>query len=284
MALAIVLHSAQDMRFVTKMSVASLLCDNCLVGIGYVVPQSIIMKWGDVIGIIHAARFCQVVIGIGLFGAIASIISLLCINCERYIFIEFPLRYHSWLTRRNAAIVMVIKWILLFSVLTLYITHVKGRPLYDSQWRMCVALPQNILPQKEQILGGAFFFITTFVILPGTVTVTIYARIVILVRRRIEKEKLTLGFPSRNNHSDGDRKASLTFMIVTICFTVTWLPFSVISFYRFVEMYHLYPQLEIVAYFTLSSSFWLTTVVYVSRDVYFKKAVAKICRCITRND
>ena len=127
------------------------------------------------------------------------------------------------------------------------------------------------------------FFVVMFVLLPAIVTIGIYARILVIVRQRITLAERLSGFKSsfpslHKTKQRSDRKASLTFFLVTISFVVTWMPFFIINIYRSLDSDTFYPELEIISYLTFASSHWLTSVVFVSRDASFRNAVQRLLR------
>ena len=279
----IVLKRTTSIKFVTKTFLISLVGANILVGLGYVTLQSILLQWGHLMNAMTTSNICTVSTGIGVCGAAASVLSLMLVNIERYIAIEWPLRYNIILTKTTAAILTIIKWILVISLAVLYLTMTEPRPYYHSKWKMCMVLPK-LETQRVRFVIIICLYVFTFILLPAVVTICIYARILVIVRRRItEEDKLRSSFPTNyKNKQRGDKKASLTFFIVTITFIITWLPFSVGSLYRLHNADHLYPDLEIISYLTFASNHWLTSVVFVSRDLSFRKSVKKIM-CRKRN-
>ena len=278
----IVLKRTKNVRSATRVFFMSLLLSNTFVGLGFVVPQSIIFRYGNKLGLDVSTHICKTVIGSGIVGAVACIISLLCINIERYISIEYPLRYYIWITRRNAMIAMIFKWIVVSCVVTLYTTQsFTGWDLgwnykyYDPEWQMCLVLPEHFSSEKTTNAIGGIILVLTIIILPAVVTICIYARILTLVRRRLDA-----GISTTTNNQRSDKKAALTFTIVTISFVVQLLPFCAINLFRLTEEDNLCPQLEIIAYVALSSIFWLTAVIYVSRATSFRKRLAEMCVCV----
>ena len=199
-------------------------------------------------------------------------LSLLLVNVERYIAIEWPLRYNIILTKTTAAILVIAKWILTLCIAIIYFTTTEPRPYYHSKWKMCMVLAK-LENKQEEFAIIISLYVLAYILLPAVVTICIYARISVIVRRKVaEEDKLTSSFQTNyKNKQRGDKKASLTFFLVTISFIITWLPFSVGSLYRLHNAHHLYPELEIISYLTFASSHWLTSVVFVARDFVFPK-------------
>ena len=279
----IVLKRTTSIKFVTKMLLISLVGANILVGLGYVAPQSILLQWGHLMNAVTTSNICVVSTGIGVSGAAASVLSLLLVNIERYIAIEWPLRYNSILTKKTAAILTTVKWILVLSVAVSYLAIAEPRAFYQSEWKMCMVIPK-FETQQTRFVIIICLYVFAFIMLPAVVTICIYARILVIVHRRIsEEDKLTSSFPTNyKNKQRRDKKASLTFLMVTITFIITWLPFSVGNLYRLHDADHLYPELEIISYLTFASNHWLTSVVFVTRDLSFRNSVKKIM-CRKRN-
>ena len=282
----IVLKHTTSIKFVTKTFLISLVGANILVGLGYVTLQSILLQWGHLMNAVTTSNICTVSTGIGACGATGSMLSLLLVNVERYIAIEWPLHYNNMLTKTTAAILTIVKWILVISVAVLHFTTTEPRPYFHSEWKMCMVLPklETLETQRVRFVIIICLYVFTFILLPAIVMICIYARILVIVRRRItEEDKLTSSFPTNyKTKQRGDKKASLTFFIVTITFIITWLPFSVGSLYRLHNADHLYPDLEIISYLTFASNHWLTSVVFVARDLSFRNSVKKIV-CRKRN-
>ena len=274
-AFAVVKRQGMNIKPVTRILFRSLLLTNLYVGISIVVTQIVVIGWGHVMSDTTTNRICHVSIGIGFSGAAGCVISLMTINIERYISIEFPLRSIRLLTPRRAYVMLAIKWLVMFSVVVIYSQELIRIPYYNREWKMCLPLYNNV--QRSIMMVCAYLYMMLFVCLPSLVSISIYARILVIVHRTISEEaKIKARFSSsseRRSKNKGPNKAAYTFLLVTATFVFAWTPTCSIYIYRlYVDEVHLYPQLEIASFFTLVSNHLCTTAVYVARDMSFREA------------
>ena len=118
-------------------------------------------------------------VAIVVFGGI-SILSLLLVNFDRYLAIEFPLKYPYFMTARRAGIAIAFSWTSAFGTsllsLLLSIKHIFKK---DSQYPACETLPRF---NTGVVIGFSVGLISYFII-PFAITIAIYIRIIIIVKR-----------------------------------------------------------------------------------------------------
>ena len=105
----------------TRLFLTSLTCADLLSGLLYIFPLFVVYALGDVVTLDVMVYTCHGTrITIVLFGNV-SLISLLCVNIDRYLAIEYPLKCETIVTARRAWIAISCTWTL--GLLTSLITY-----------------------------------------------------------------------------------------------------------------------------------------------------------------
>ena len=172
-------------------------------------------------------------VAIVVFGGI-SILSLLLVNFDRYLAIEFPLKYPYFMSSRRAGIAIAFSWTSAFGTsllsLLLSIKHIFRK---DSQYPACETLPRfNTGVVIAFSVGLMFYFI-----IPLAITIAIYIRIIVIVKRHQTADRnLHANLPAQEcSYRKGDRKALNTFLLVTVISSFTWLPQYGYTYYSYAD-------------------------------------------------
>ena len=263
----VVMRKATHMKTVTKIFFMSLLSSNMYVGVGFGLVQTTLLLFGHLIEDQDITyMLCSITAGVSFTGTAASVISLLSINIERYICIEMPLRSAAFVTRKVAAAFMIVKWLCMLTVAIVYSLMFDSLTYYDDNWKMCFTYSGTL---NSSIVTYVLVFISILIFLPLIITISIYGRILVLVRRSTQSHVMSA--PGGYNTSKGNHKATFTLIMVAFTYIITWIPFGIIVMITILSNDQLYPHLRFLAYLLLLCSHWITVFVFIKRDATFRR-------------
>ena len=135
---------------------------------------------------------------------LSSMLHLLMVTMERYIFINYPLKYHFLITRRIICLLISIPW--LVSFLTNIILIILSF--------MCI--PKNLKLLRLIILCGY--------IIESIIIVTLYIKMLRIVQKQVRQIR-NLSFWNRNGSiSESERKVTITMGLIVGAFVISWMP------------------------------------------------------------
>ena len=264
----------------TKLFVISLTTSDLCMGLCYVFP--LVIK--SLLGAEDTKTFCFVANVMATTFHIGSGLSLLLVNMDRYLAIEFPLSYLRIVTVTRARIILVCLWSLngvILLMLSVFVSqgHMKA-------FHSCSPFPSDLDHEYVIFLS---IHITLFTIIPFVVTVSIYGRILFIVRRlrRVQNGLFETLQDSetpqiRHRYRKQDRKALNTFLMVTFMSSAVWIPFSLFIFFGSFLENSSYDYIETSAHGTGLCMFWINIMIYTIRDRSFRTTGIEILCCIKR--
>ena len=282
----IVLHKSDKIRKVTKLFMISLTCADLLHGILIALPTLILQLYSHKWTLQFCHSICKVAGLGGWVTNIASVFSLVSVNVDRYIAIEWPLKARTLLTFRRAKCIVFFIWV--YAGLTLLWNYVMRSEIplyYDSKWVLCS--PMGIDTTYRLVLTVSTCFVL-FVAIPFLLTIFMQIRIVVIVsRHNASAEGYSRSSHQRRNSLRRDTKVLKMFMIVTITYMLAWLPIVTLTFYELHtgNKYHYY--LRVLFTMLLLCNHWWNICVYIARNRTFRITAVHIltdrCPCILCN-
>ena len=255
----------------TRLFLTSLTSADLLIGLLYIFPMFIVYSFDDAIPWNVSSNICfgaRIAIS---FSGFLSMMSLLSVNLDRYLAIEYPLKCETIVTARRARIVLACMWAigLIVSSGAYYVTIKTNVPekcntFYDSHTNSIV----------EFALGT---FIGT--IAPFTSTILIYARILVIANRhrKMEKYGRIASNVSSSRNRFADRKALNTFLLVTFISCSTLMPSSVFTMCNLIYNGSLSNSvIEFLLQAIVLCNYWVNILIYTCRDRSFRKGAIKL--------
>ena len=261
----------------TRLFLTSLTCADLLSGLCYIFPLFVMYALEGVLPWDVTRCICQGTrITIILFGFV-SVMSLLSVNLDRYLAIEYPLKCETIVTALRARIAISCMWTIgLVTSLTTYFTLLRET---------------DHMPNSE--VCDAFYYSDTLtiadlvmlscisVILPFTLLVMIYARILVIANRHKKTEEkfrapagASIGGPRTRvaNH-----KALNTFLLVTLVSCCTWIPLCILSIFNSVHNGSLVNSLiDVIVQSIWLCTYWINILIYTCRDRSFRKGAIQL--------
>ena len=279
----IVLHQSEKIRKVTRLFMISLTCADLLHGIFAALPTLLLQlfnyKW--------TLEFCHSMCRAASLGSMvtnfASIFSLVSVNVDRYITIEWPLKARTLLTFTKAKCIVIFIWV--GAVLTLlwnYLIKSEHPRHYNPEWILCNPMGIDTTYKLVVTVSTCFVF---FVAIPFLLTIFMQIRTVVIVsRHNASVEGYSRSSHQRRNSLRRDTKVLKMFMIVTFTYMLTWLPIVTLTFYELHSGDKSNYYLRVLFTMLLFCNHWWNICVYVARNRTFRVTAVHIltnrCPCI----
>ncbi|XP_038054939.1 beta-3 adrenergic receptor-like [Patiria miniata] len=211
----VVVRRIKDLAESSKILMISLASNDLLVGL-YAIPTivaSALDHW----------PFGSIVCSIQGFVALTSVTLSVCLICllnlERYVAVTHPFRFQVWFQRRNVLAAVTVAAILCIALVVI---------------RIWLIMPMSYIPASVLCIGEhgtAVLEITLTVVVavaPVVIMVFIYLRLIHISRQHARKIQAQVGGQrgvQKAARSLGpDTKAVRTFLVVTVCFALCWMP------------------------------------------------------------
>ena len=265
-----VIRRARDFKKATKIFLLSLTISDLFLGICVTIP-SFVLFWGD------NFRICCLIGVSRLTLNIISILSLLGVNIERYILVEFPLRAPTIVTTDRAKMYIVSIYIIAALFLALYLIF----PPFHSSVFDTKLLHCRLFNEVDNLITVTSFvvIVTLFVVIPFLILIAMYARICCIIhhhnQRAVEINNVHNMLPDHQVNQivrQKDAKAFVTFLIVTISFVIGWAPIISLLLYTMFTGNEASPYLESTFVILLLSNYWWNIIIYITRDQSFRNA------------
>ena len=280
----VVLYRAKHFKTPTRIFLTSLTCFDLAIGLFTSFPLAFTSVMAD----IFPEAFIDTIATMSAIGnvvcSIGSVISLLLVNFDRYLAIEYPLSYTNLMTTKRAQ--KVIASACFFDVIVLMVTILVTSSVSNNGFifKYC----DTFLYSRQQYLASMTVGIVIFSFLPFAITVVIYGRILVIVNRHKKTEDYVLNNVHISNENQGkhlyrqsDHKALNTFLIVTVISCATWIPFSIFMYCGSLIEGSAHHFIAVSVHGIGLCTSWVNICVYTTRDRSFRKAAFDILKCYT---
>ena len=276
-----VLNRARHLNTPTKMLLKSLTFADLCVGLFGASPHAIISAIGHNFSVEVFQKYCILTNMASIVLYIGSTLSLLLVNIDRYLAIEYPLKYIKIVTVQKARVVLFCLWSFICVILLIF----------------ALLFSQGMLKHASESCGPFIdkfdrvyiifisIYIGTFTIAPFVVTVSIYGRILFIVRQHTKMETRLFGIihvstttPTQRTYRRTDRKAVNTFLMITLISSAIWIPFFLVTYFgSFLGRSN--PFVKTIVLGIGLSACWSNILIYTIRDRSFRKTGMEIIRC-----
>ena len=135
---------------------------------------------------------------------LSSMLHLLIVATERYIFISYPLKYHTWITNNIIGLMIFLPWLVAFLTYTV--------PLFMSY----LQIPTDVKAFRLTIL---LVYVAESIAIIG-----MYSQVLRIVQKQVRQIR-NLSFIKRHeNISESERKATLAMGLILGAFVISWMP------------------------------------------------------------
>ena len=135
---------------------------------------------------------------------LSSMLHLLIVATERYIFIIYPLKYHTWITKNVIGLMIFLPWLVAFLTYTV--------PLFMSY----LQIPTDVKAFRLTIL---LVYVAESIAIIG-----MYSQVLRIVQKQVRQIR-NLSFIKRHeNISESERKATLAMGLILGAFVISWMP------------------------------------------------------------
>ncbi|CAH1971928.1 unnamed protein product [Acanthoscelides obtectus] len=204
------------------------------------------------------------------FACSSSITNLLLIAMDRYVAIVYPLHYGSFMTKKRVCIFIAASWVTA--------TTMASVPLMWNDWHEGVrcelvhVVPHNFL---------AWVVCPTFALI-WTAMLLLYARICREANGHVRRIRETTS--SQDGQvmcvSTRDSKSFQLTLMILGCFTISWIPYFVITLY----IQELVPNVYEISLNLAMANSSMNPLIYAWKNTNFRKAFLCLLKCRTPDD
>ena len=276
----VVLNRTRHLNTPTKLFLKSLTIADLCMGLFSTSPHAINSAIGHDLSEV-SEKYCLITNIASTVFYIASTVSLLLVNIDRYLAIEFPLKYMKIVTIRKARSMLFCLWSFNCVVLlTLALLFSQGT--FKHSFESCGPFIDDFDPEYIIFIS---IYIGMFTIAPFLVTVSIYGRILFIVRRHKKMEKrlfetahISATTQTQRTYRRTDRKAVNTFLMITLISSAVWIPFFLFTYFGSF-LGSSYPFIQTIVLSIGLSIGWINILIYTIRDRSFRMTGMEIIRC-----
>ena len=270
----VVLYKNTTARFPVRLFLASLAANDICVGLLMALPSTIAAVYDDWV---FGCTFCDITgTTLSVNGALGTL-SLLLLSIDTYLVIAYPLTHHLKMTSNRAKIAVALIWVLslLQLVIRLPLLSVTRINIYAHSFFRCFQIFPN--PNNRDYVN--LVIVSGLITLPFVVTVFIYMRLLLIARnQRVKTQRELFGNRHVNTGQKSNLKAIRTFLIVTLAFGLSHIPFSVIISFISTTDLDIPNVIEFISYLFLLSNSWFNFLVYYLRNESFRRTTQKLLR------
>ena len=272
------------MRDTTKIFLISLTFADLSLGIFGAIPVTVTAILGYFPGGVRNP-VCPFHAMITYFLWLISCLSLLAVTIERYISVVYPLRYPLIVTVRRSKLGVFLLWtfICTFYILGVPLTYLVLPPsatdsTLDPDYLMCLPTPSE--RAETASVQGFFWILVTCGFIPVLNVVFMYTRMLYIARQRIAKTLVERGgeiaVTIAKRQAASERRATVTFFIITTASIIAWFPFTVVSFQEYILLRIVEPYWKFLSMLFLFSGSWFNFVIYYIRNKNFRKTAKHV--------
>ena len=276
----VVLNRARHLNTPTKLFLKSLTIADLCIGLFCTIPHTIISAIGHTLSEELFQKYCLLTNMASVILYIGSTLSLLFVNIDRYLAIEYPLKYMKIVTIRKARSMLFCLWNFNCVVLlTLALLFLQGT--FKNDFESCGPFIDDFDPEYITFIS---IYLILFSIVPFVVTVSIYGRILFIVRRHkkmetrlFETTHISATTQTQRTYRRTDRKAVNTFLMITLISSAIWIPFFLFTYFGSF-LGSSYPFVKTMVHSIGLSICWINILIYTIRDRSFRKTGMEIIR------
>lgn len=273
-----VIRRARGFKKVTKIFILSLTFADFILGLFVSLPAFILL-WGDSFPLHTADVICDTMGKIHLTFNTTSILSLLAVNVEKYILIEFPLRAPYILSTKRAKMYTAVIYMVSAIMMTMYIAYQQSHATtFDPVWIIC--RPFSNSPDTFTIVSFSISA-TLFSAIPFAMLIVMYARMYYITHRYNQRAEINYAFNTSQEVSPcrvckKDVKALVTFLIVTGSFAIGWVPIITFTLYELYSGHKGSPYVDAILYPILLCNYWWYIGIYIARNQSYRNEGLRI--------
>ena len=291
-----VIHRVRKMNPVTKVFMTSMTSSDLCTGVFLCIPSFAAIvagRWplGDVMCSFNAV--CMVAFSITTF------VSLLNVTIERFIAVTRPFQYDALVTVSRARVVTILTWILAI-VLALLAIRPGRTSKYNYRLHACLDGPAD----RDQMNYQGALYVILFIIAPFVITIAMFLRLYSLAshhaaqiaaqnqiaaawdhHRRADKPNDGIHDNNHRNHGNtlrADRKAFITFFIMTMVLAVSNSPIILVLIYQTTTKYFMPTPFIFVAMIMVYANTVWNCVIYYARNTAVRDTTKQFLRTMFR--
>ena len=266
------------MKETTKVFMISLTCADLTLGIAGAIPVTISAALGYFPSspslplpfcLYHAVISCNL--------AFTSCCSLFGVTTERYISLVYPLRYMLIVTVRRSKIIVSSLWIIQGLISITLVAIVQPRlevgPVLNQDYLMC-------FPTPNRDTYTFSFLILVFISIPFMTILFMYTKMLMIARRHSANSSREIPVQRSSSvasaiatgNATSERKAAVTFLLITAASVVAWLPFTVVTFKEYFLQHFVESNWKFICVLFLFCGSWFNVVIYYVRNERFRAA------------
>ncbi len=261
----LVLRRARKIHAVTRLFMASLAASDLLNGVFVTTPlivSSAMDRWP------YGEVACDIY-GIGKYVCYYSgLFSLIAVTVERYIMVVAPLRYQHIVTIQRARRSLFGIWGLSIVIMVLYGIGVNWKGEIDEEEDNCSLGVTNGDLWYYPVRYGELMFI----VIPVLLVTVLYTHMWLKARHHIRGVGMERTHEQRqaDKSRQVNRKAAVTFLIVTSAFSVAWAPAATRKLYKLITGDSDTYYTEFIARMAMLTNSWLDVSIYFIRNISFR--------------
>ena len=246
MIVMITIRSVRSFQLSTKLFVISLCIADLSIG-AICVPMRLnevfIAPWT------RDVNWCKLSIAINILNLLASLINLIAMSTERLFYLNHPMKYKVYMTKKKALAVVISIWMFVFT--TSFMPIFSGIAIQDgaTKDKSHYYCKYATTLKREYLITMCVIYI-----LPSGVFALVYLKILILIKSHSKRIKRDATYHTRTIRTVHQRETRATTLLISLtgAFYLCWVP-SIIGIYLSIN------QGEKI---TQSFIFILTTMVY----------------------
>ena len=278
----LVIRRASDFKKATKIFLLSLTVADLVLGLCVTLPTFVLL-WGDRFSPGRCRLVCSIVGKAHLTVNIASILSLMAVNMERYLSVEFPLRAPALITTTRAKMYVAVIYVVSALFLAVYVTFQRSHSaVFDNVWLVC--RPFQNSPDDFTIVAFSIS-VTLFAAIPFLMLIIIYARIYCIIQKLNRRADRQMSFNTSWDRSKTaspcrlrkkNVKALVTFLMITCTFVISWVPIMSFMLHELYTGSQVSPYWEVILYPLLLCNYWWNIVIFIARNRSFRKTALRM--------
>ena len=260
------IRQCKELKSVPRIFLTSMTIADLGISIVFVLPaiaSSVTGDWpfGQIAGALQVTALVPCFYG--------SIFSLVAVNIDRYISVEFPLKYLSISTVKKARISIITFYCLCIVFAIICGSLANWKVVFIQQHQLCV------FSLEVPFLRFLWLLVPLILMVIGVIVVmVIYVRLMYI--SRAQNDQIAAHHTSVSPKKD--TKSSTTFFIITLSMMVGYLPNLVLYFVQVVTNVSIPQYVVIVTRVCFASNGWWNVLIYYKRNKFLRRTFNRIVR------